>query len=69
MFLELYSASVITIMFVTAVVVWIRDERRHRRDRRAYTRVRAVDELADADLARKRDVRRAKYMASTAARR
>lgn len=37
MFLELYSASVLTIMFVTAVVVWVRDERRRRRERRAHT--------------------------------
>ncbi|WPH57928.1 membrane protein [Gordonia phage RayTheFireFly] len=37
MFLELYSASVLTIMFVTAVVVWVRDERRLRRERRAHT--------------------------------
>ncbi|QKY80042.1 hypothetical protein SEA_DOGGS_41 [Gordonia phage Doggs] len=37
MFLELYSASVLTIMFVTAVVVWVRDESRRRRARRART--------------------------------
>lgn len=70
MFLELYSASVITIMFVTAVVVWIRDERRRRRNRRAPT-VSTVTVSAHVPFphARIRNAeRRARYL-NTAARR
>ena len=73
MFLELYSASVLTIMFVTAVVVWVRDERRRQCERRARVvhsvRVRPVDELTATDLARKRERRRAAYVSSMAVRR
>ncbi|QDH92487.1 hypothetical protein SEA_DMITRI_44 [Gordonia phage Dmitri] len=73
MFLELYSASVLTIMFATAVVVWVRDGlRRRRRERRSRT-IGTVTMVDPTQVIRfphgdvRSTERRARYLQSSAA--
>ncbi|QOC55908.1 membrane protein [Gordonia phage DirtyBoi] len=72
MFLELYSASVLTIMFLTALIVWVRDERRRRRERRSRT-IGTVTTVDPSQVVRfphgdvRSAERRARYLQSSAA--
>ncbi|MGW8936152.1 hypothetical protein [Gordonia terrae] len=67
MFLELYSASVITIMFVTSIVVWVRDERGRRRPRHSPTHTVTMHTATPRDpheVHRQLERRKAQYAAA-----